>query len=445
MNKPGIRGPTGNPRVDAALALVETLSGRSRSTDVLNRFLPAYTGRRSRDASFLHELVMGVLRRRMALESILSGLLTRSLSKTEPLVRELLLSMAYQAIFLSRVPSHARVSASVDAARTVSGEAASRFVNAIGRALERKLADSDILEGMSPRLRYSMPDPILDRMKEILGRSPNAGEYASTALTAPSVFRVNRAVASRQEVLQKLEEAGIEAHETPHAPDGLVAHSPGVLRTAGLVPRFLVPQDEASQLVVEALDPQPGERILDLCAGTGIKTSQILGRAPGTAVVAVDRDSDKLDGCLSLCRSMGLPEPEILVRDVRHLVNSMKGTADAVLVDAPCTGIGTLVRRPEVRYLRAESDFKSASRLQAGILSSAVDLLAPGGRLVYAVCSFAREEGPEVVKGVLETRKDVEIGETLPDRPFGQPDGSLLTLPWGYGMDGFYVVTLRKV
>lgn len=438
------RGPTGNPRVDAPQILVQAMSGRLRSTDLLNRFLKAYPTPAARDAGLLHELVMGVLRRRLALESILSGHVNRPLGEARPVLGELLLTMAYQAVFLSRVPSHARVSASVDAARVLAGSGASRFVNAVGRSLERTLEKTDVLEGMQASLLYSMPGPVVTCMKEALERTPTDEELAATCRPAPSAFRVNRSAATREEILSRLETSGINARRTAHAPDGIVADSPGVLKAKGLVPRLLLPQDEASQLVVEALSPGRGERVVDLCAGNGLKTTQILACAPDASVVAVDRDGDKLGRCLDLCRSMGLRVPETVCADARRIPKRLQGTADKVLVDAPCTGIGTLVRRPEVRYLRTEADHTSAARNQAAILEAALTLLAPGGILVYAVCSFSPTEGPKVFDRVLEGRDDLVRAPCLADTPFVRKGGSVLTLPWRDAMDGFYVAAVRR-
>ncbi|NOZ00373.1 MAG: methyltransferase domain-containing protein [Deltaproteobacteria bacterium] len=435
------------------MALVEILSGRSRSTDVLNGLLDRYPSKRLKDAALLHEIVMGVLRRRMALLKVVSGLVRRPLQDTDPLVRETLFCMAYQTVFLSRIPSHARVSASVDAARSLAGEGAARFVNAVGRALERETAHGDVLAGMPMSDLYSIPGLILARMREAIGREPTGDEFAATAGASSSTFRLNPAAATRDELIERLGAAGIDARATTFSPLGITVGSPGVSRSPDLVPRLLIPQDQASQLAVEILDPKPDERVIDLCAGTGVKTTQILGRAPGVSVLAVDRDQVKLEDCAQLCRDMGLGTPEVMVQDARRLPDSLKGKADAVLVDAPCTGIGTMVRRPEVRYLRSRKDFRTASKIQTGILDAALDLLAPGGRLVYAVCSFAVQEGPEIIDAALRGRNDVErvkinLGASSGSSsspPFHTTQGAVLTLPWRDGMDGFYIAALRKI
>lgn len=442
-----------DPRADAARILVAALSGRSRSTDLLDRALRAYPGDREPDARLLHELVMGVLRRRLALMTVVGDLVRGGLGRVSPLVREVLLVLAYQALFLQRIPAHARVSSAVEAARGCQGEGAARLVNAVGRALEARLRDGgDPVARMDPRIRWSLPEPAWNRMRAAMGRDPLEDEAARLAEPALSVFRVHRARAGRDEVIALLREAGIVATPTRFATEGVVVTSGGVLRPgprapdgAPWIPGWMIPQDEASMLAVQVLDPRPGEWIVDLCAGAGVKTTDILARAPGGTVLAVDRDARRLARASRLCRDTGVGEPAFLVADARSLPADLAGRADAVLVDAPCTGIGTLRRRPEVRYLRCEEDFARTAEVQRDLLASAVGLLRPGGRLVYAVCSFAPEEGPEVVAAVLAGRDDLRLEPVALPSPIRRPDGTATTLPWRDGMDGFHLAVLRRV
>lgn len=442
-----------DPREDAARILVAALSGRRRSTDLLDRALRAYPPDREPDARLLHELVMGVLRRRLALAAVVGGLVRGGLGRVSPLVREVLLVLAYQALFLERVPAHARVSSAVEAARRCQGEGAARLVNAVGRALEARLRDGgDPVAGMDPRIRWSLPEPAWNRMRATMGRDPTEEEAARLAEPASSTFRVHRARGGRGEVLARLREAGVVATPTRFATEGVAVTGRGVLRPGSRAPDggpwtpgWMLPQDEASMLAVQVLDPRPGEWVVDLCAGVGVKTTDILARAPGGTVVAVDRDARRLARAGRLCRRMGVGEPVFLAADARHLPADLAGRADAVLVDAPCTGIGTLRRRPEVRYLRREEDFARAAEVQRDLLAAAVGLLRPGGRAVYVVCSFAPEEGPEVVAAVLAARDDLRLEPIALPSPLRRPDGTAMTWPWRDGMDGFYLAVLRRV
>lgn len=444
---------SGQPRADAARILVEAMSGRSRSTDLLDQALRTYPPGRDRDARLLHELVMGVLRHRLALMAVLEQRVQGGIGRVSPIIREVLLVMAYQALFLERVPAHARVSTAVEAARTLQGEGAARLVNAVGRALEARLrAGDDPLAPLSPPTRWSLPEPVWKRIGMVMGRDLGPDEADRIAGYAPWAFRVNRMWATREEAIARLREAGVEAEPTRFASDGVVISRRGPTRwldgrggrVEDWVPRRLIPQDEASQLVVQILNPMPGERIVDVCAGVGVKTADILARAPGARVVAVDLDWVRLKRAQRLCQTMGLGQAAFLCGDARHSGEGLKGWADAVLVDAPCTGIGTLRRRPEVRYVRREEDFARAARTQTEILAIASDLVRPGGRVVYAVCSFAPEEGPDVVASVLASRRDLHIEPIPLSAPFIQRDGTALILPWREAMDGFYVAVLRR-
>jgi len=446
VSRPGPRRTpiTGDPRIDAPRALVEILSGRRRSTDIVNEARASWPGD-PRDAALFQALVMGVLRRRLALAAVLAPFLHRKLENSPPLVRETLLCMALQTLYLDRVPAHARVSASVDAIRRLAGEPAAKFVNAVGRNLERRLAQGDPRLGLPPEVLASLPAPLLARVK---AADPGPWDDALLdALTAdaPSTLRVNRIATTRDAALADLAARGMTARPTPWAVDGILVDDGTPLANHKLVPRVVVPQDEASQLVVEALAPRDGESILDLCAGTGIKTSHLYSRAPKARVRAVDLDGGKLVRCVALCKAMGLPQPETTTSDARTLAaGGLAGTADAILLDAPCTGLGTLVRRPEVRYVRSDDDVAPAAALQAELLNAAVCLLKPGGRLVYAVCSFTDEEGPAVVQAVLAGAPGLRVDPIPLDAPFRAADGTLRILPWRHGMDGFYVACLRK-
>lgn len=433
------------PRADAARILSETMKGRHRSTDLINRRLAGYGPDRRRDAALMHELVMGVLRQRLALLAVVGRFVKRPLHDLEDPVREVVLCMAYQALFLDRIPPHARVSTAVEAARRVSGDGAAGFVNAVGRALEAARSSEDLLTGLPEGVRWSLPDWALKRIRPLLGADLGLEPLARLAAHAPVTYRVNRVHLSRQKALQELDRAGVRASPTRWANDGIVFGEDAGLSLQEFVPGRLFPQDEASQLVGQLLDPRAGERVLDLCAGVGGKTSQILALAPTASVTAVDLIPDKLTRCLELCRAQGLPIPLIRSEDGRRLPRDMHGTFHAVLLDAPCTGLGTLVRRPEVRYLRTDEDVARAAELQFELLSAAADLVRPTGRIIYAVCSFAREEGAAVVKRVLSRRHDLQMEPLMQGAPFVQPDGSLLTLPWRDGMDGFYVCRLRRI
>lgn len=437
-----------DPRLDSARIIRECLVGRQRSTDLLGKCLERYRDQRS--AGLLHQLTMGVLRHRMALEEVLRPLLKRPLDDAQPLVGETLLIMAYSALFLDRIPAHARVSTAVEAARLVAGEPAGRFVNAVGRGLERMIAREagrqGILDSLPPGTRHSIPDFILKRIAQLEESPIDEALLSPLSNPAPTCLRTAPGQEDRLAVMAHVEELlGAPIKQARFAENGILIPDIGTGSIRKLVPKQLVFQDEASQLVVAALNPQSGERIVEMCAGNGIKTTQVLEMAPGADLRAVDIEDAKLMALKTLCATRGLAIPTVVRSDARSLPDSWKGCSDAVLLDAPCSGIGTLRRRPEVRYVRRESDFAVNHQLQVALLSAGLDLLAPGGRLVYAVCSFAKEEGPDVINEVLAVRTGFRLVPTHLQGPFVRPDGTILTKPWVHDMDGFYVARIDRV
>jgi len=428
-----------NPRAEAVSSLIRVLSGRSRSTDEVHRVRGLLE---PREAAFFQALLLGVLRRRRALEAVVQPLLRRPLQATPTPLRETLMVLAFQGLFLDRVPSHARLSSAVDLARHLGGEAGTRFVNAVGRALERHIAESHPLDGLPPAVRASLPDWIAARVRQA-DRGPWTDEvWEAFGEPAPSTLRLYPTPEGRAAALTRLQADGILAEPTPHAAWGLRVLEGTPLSDPRWVPGRMIPQDEASQLVVEALAPRNGERILDLCAGHGLKTIQVLQLAPKAQVVAVDLHRRKLREAQDLLARLGLPKVEMLAMDARALPGSLPPASfDGVILDAPCTGLGTLIRRPEVRWTRRERDVAAAAALQGDLLQAAARMVRPGGRILYAVCSFLEEEGP----GHRDRLRQCGLEPLAIDRdvPFRHPDGTLRPLPWRDGMDGFFIGCFR--
>ena len=433
---------TGDSRTDAAIILLAAVAENGRSTDLTNSAARLY--RDPRDFGLLRELVGGVLRRRMALEKIVEPCVSRGLDGTRPLLRETLLCHAYQAVFLDRIPPHARVSGAVNTARRLDGERGAKFVNAVTHAVERLVSDgiAPVLAAMSPWEKFSIPGPFARRIEQISGKPPET-ELETLSVAPPLAVRIRRSPELRERLLAELQKAETTFKTGTFAPDCLLLDSGRILSTSA-VPELLVPQDQASQLVVTSLNPKNGEKILDMCCGTGIKTSQILDIAPECELYAVDNDTVKLDRNKELCRAMNLPKPNVRGFDATALPEEMDGTFDAVLLDAPCTGAGTVRRRPEVRYVRTEKDFDRAAILQRALLGRALRLVRPGGRIVFATCSFVRQEGIDVARSVLKTKPDFKLVPTGLDSSLESDDHTVTTLPWVHDMDGFFIAKIMR-
>lgn len=400
-----------------------------------------------RDRALATELVYGTLRLLRWLEERVGRHAKRGIDKLDPIVRAHIAVAAYQIFVLTRVPAFAAVSEAVGAVRAVRGPQVAGFANAVLRKLaseprptEQELARA-ALASMEPALR------------EAIVRA--AGEAGALALLGahegapPLGLRVEDA-ARRDEWLERLREArpGATFERGRVSAHAIVARGAGKLvELPGYDEGAWTPQEEGSQLVALALGARPGEVVLDACAGRGNKTG-LLARAVGDggAVDVADVHPKKLDRlvrelerircrprrCFAVDWSRGLGEAE-----------AEAGKYDRVLVDAPCSGTGTLRRRPELLVRRAGADLVELAELQRAILARAATLVRPGGRVVYAVCSVLREEAEEVI---------ADAGSLgLEPAPFDAPSAiaiagaggsTLRLLPHEHGTDGYFVASL---
>ncbi|HEX4278671.1 MAG TPA: transcription antitermination factor NusB [Bryobacteraceae bacterium] len=332
----------------------------------------------SRDAGLASDIVFGTLRRRGELDALIAAFSKRGVERLDPAVRVALEMALYQIRFLDRVPAHAAVNDSVELARRAGKASAASFVNAVLRRAIRE--PIEVAESLST------PVWLLERWTAQFGAEAAAG-IAHASLTPPERFiRVGREEAP----------AGAEATDVP-----------GCFRLASGDPGRFRFQDIGSQAVVPLLGLEPGMTFLDLCASPGNKTAQAIE----TPVKAIACDLHLSRARLLL--PLGIP---VVTLDATKPL-PFKTRFDRILVDAPCSGTGTLARNPEIKWrLRAE-DIVDLQGRQVAILRNALDLLAPGGVLVYSTCSLEREENQEVVEAA--GARVVERMQRLPGRDAG--------------------------
>jgi 16S rRNA (cytosine967-C5)-methyltransferase len=380
----------------------------------------ASPGLDGRERGLATELVYGVLRRRAQLDKAIAGR-GRRLKDLDPPLHDPLRLGAYQILFLDRVPAHAAVDAAVEHAKARRGKPGASLVNAV----LRKLADTPPAERIPspPPLETdpvahvaqvgSVGRPIAARWVEDLGPRP-ALELALAQLELPPlVLRTNRLRAQRAEVLE-----AVHGTEGAHP---LAVHLP---ERGGLLPAELdvvldgraSHQDEASMWIVDLLDPRPGERVLDLCAAPGGKTTAIAERMDDRGeVIAHDRTPKKLALVERAAERLGLSSVRI-----EPVAPDAGLVCDRVLVDAPCSGLGTLRRHPELRWRFTADDVDRLVRLQRKLLRRAAACVRPGGVLVYSVCTVSAPES----EPILATLEGFELERTVRTRPTqpGLPD-----------------------
>jgi 16S rRNA (cytosine967-C5)-methyltransferase len=422
-----------------------------------------------RDRAFTMELVYGVLRRQETLDWRLEPALKKPLVRL-PLIVQMLLRMGmYQLVYMDRVPASAAVNESVNLAKANKAQLGrdwSGLVNAVLRTVtrlpERPFPELQPDPAMALSIRYAVPQWLCTRWVEQMGVE-RAEAACRTVSTVPVLtLRVNRQRVTRDAFLGQLVGAGIAARPTTVSPVGVILEEG---RTVTTIPGFqdglFYVEDEAAQLVPLLLDPQPEERVLDVCAAPGGKATHLAELMSNCGqIVAMDRHAMRLQILKENCQRLGVTIIAPVAGDARELgtvVSRQKtdpqipspGVFDRILVDAPCSGIGVLRRHPDAKGKKDTGMFARHQVLQGEILERAFSVLRPGGVLVYSTCSTEPEETEAVIARFCQDHSDgvrESIAPWLPAsaHPFVTVQGALSTMGNALGMDGFYAVRLRK-
>lgn len=387
-----------------------------------------------RDAGFASELVYGTLRRLVPIDHALAPLLDRPLDTAPKPARAALRLGAYQLRYM-RVPAHAAVAETV----SLVDQRQRGFVNAVLRRLSE--AEPRGMAGVgaeSIALRTGMSAWVVRELQRLLGEEAEAAAVAM-AERAPMNLRVNTCRGSVQELERDLADAGVPSSRGGLHDGSLIVEAGPPSRLPGFAQGRFVVQDQASSLVVRALDPRPGERVADVCAAPGGKAAHLACLVGDDgAVVAADVSSSRLGLVRETLDRLGLPAA-LLVQDGRR--PALREGFDAVLVDAPCSGIGSARRRPELLWRAAREELPGLARLQVGIATAAAGSLRPGGRLVYSVCTFPRAETDAVCDALLRRRPELEpLALEGPDGPAER----IRLWPHRHGCDAMFIAGFRR-
>jgi 16S rRNA (cytosine967-C5)-methyltransferase len=384
------------------------------------------------DRALCHELVLGVLRWQLLLDRIVEHFSKRRIESLDQPVRIALRLGLYQLRFLTRIPASAAVNESVNLVRAARLSSAGAFVNAVLRRATREPEYDPAAEVSDPiekvAIRTSHPAWLIERWAKWMGLDEAESFAHANNLVPPTAFRVVANKGNQSEVVSKLSAAGA-ALESSHVVEGAwrVSGATPLLRELSAAGEIYL-QDEASQLVAQLLDAKPGESVLDLCAAPGGKTTMIADRTGDRAVViAADRSTTRMETVAATTKLHQLQGVKPVILDAAEQLPFARETFDRVLVDAPCSGTGTLRRNPEIRWRLTSDDIPVLAEQQKRILSGALEMVKPGGRLVYSTCSVEREENEELTA---ECR--------LP------PLKTIRTWPHRDGCDGFFITAFEK-
>ncbi len=389
-------------------------------------------------------LTYGVLEQRALLDFYLQSFSKMPLKKIMPQVLDAMRIAAYQLVFLQRIPVSAAINESIKLVKKQANPRAASFANGVLRSLSRSLEAlpepnfPDLSETLS--VRYSHPKWLVDRLIKQIGGEACEAFLKENNQQPPVVLRVNTLKTSADALLSLLPNANLH----PYLPDALICESVrDYLRTEAFREGLFSVQDSASQLCVHALQPQPDETLLDLCAAPGGKSilaAQMMG-CKGK-VLSFDLHPHRADLIRKSAEKMGVTNLETAAADSTVLNESLRNSADAIICDVPCSGIGIIRKKPDIRYKKQE-DADGLPKIQLQILLNALDYLKPGGRVVYSTCTVLEEENQCVLREALAIRKDCELEEfILPG--IGQVNGAITLWPQTHGTDGFFLARIKK-
>ncbi|PRX74545.1 16S rRNA (cytosine967-C5)-methyltransferase [Cohnella sp. SGD-V74] len=459
-----IRLPGGKPQGarEVAMSVLHNVETRGAYSGLeLNQAIQA-AGLSRPDAALATELAYGTIQRLNTIDHALQSRVKGWPKKIEPWVRALLRMSYYQLRWLTRVPAHAVVDEAVGIAKKRGHAGIGGLVNGVLRAVLREGFAAPLPQGLTPAeriaLEHSHPLWLVERWLAEFGEA--AAERMCAANNEPPHVsaRINPLKTTRERVLAEMADAGIEAAPSRLAPEGIIASRTGnLVHSEWYKQGSLTVQDESSMLVASVADPRPGMRVLDCCAAPGGKTTHLAEkmRDEGT-IVANDVHPHKEALIKQQAERLNLTAVRTMTADALELADKLEPESfDVVLLDAPCSGLGVIRRKPEIKWNKSEADIGSLSELQSRLLDRVQALVKPGGTLVYSTCTIAPEENENAVRLFLQRHPAFSLEpegwteETLgPLREAGvatEPfEGMLQLLPDMFGSDGFFIARLRK-
>jgi 16S rRNA (cytosine967-C5)-methyltransferase len=411
-----------------------------------------------RDRALAAEIVTGTLRWQRNLDFLIEHFAGRHLPKLDPEVVTILRLSLYQILHLDRVPASAVVDDAVNLTRAARKPSASGFVNAVLRSTLRARralpfpsrpvrTDDEVAAVAYLGITHSHPDWLVHRWLDRHGFEATERWVQFNNDAAPLTLRVNRLRTTREDARAILRADGVETEPTRYAPDGLVVSSGNPLRRPADGLAFV--QDEASQLVASVAAAKPGERVLDLCASPGGKTTAMAADMASTGtIVASDIREKRLTLLQDTVRWSGATNIRV-VQVAGDGPLPLAPVFDCVLVDAPCSGLGTLRRDPDIKWRRREADLVPLAAAQRALLQRACDVVRRGGRVVYATCSSEPEENDAVVEALLRERSDFErldlsVHASRVVTPFIDAFGQFRTLPPAHGLEAFFAAVMVR-
>ena len=433
---------------ESALEILEAIEKNQAYSNLLLNHVIQRNSISGPDIGLLTEITYGTIQRKFTLDYFLKPFINK---KIETWVQILLRLSLYQMVYLDKIPDRAVIYEAVEIAKKRGHRGISGMVNGILRAVQRKGLPSleeihNPIEKIS--IETSHPKWMVKRWAEQFGLEKTKEMCEANLLAPLQTARVNMTKASVEKVKQMLEDEGYEIQYSPLVPESLRSLKGNLAQSQAFKNGYITVQDESSMLVAYAMNLTKNLNILDCCAAPGGKTTHIAEKLNGTGkVISLDLHEHKIKLISENADRLGLNNVETRAMDSRQVSENFKGESfDRVLVDAPCSGLGVLRKKPDIKYSKTLQDLQSLQTIQKSILIEASRLVKPGGLLVYSTCTVDKEENEGNVQEFLKETNDFEeypIQLTEMIQPLVN-NNRVQIFPQDFGGDGFFISCFRK-
>lgn len=412
------------------------------------------------DRAFITEMVYGILKWKLTIDFIISNFSKIKIKKISPWILNILRIGVYQLIFIDKVPVSAACNESVKLAKRYGHAASSKYVNGVLRNISRNketIKYPDKKEDLSKFLsiKYSHPIWMVNDWLNRYGEEFTEELLKNNNEVPPFTIRTNTLKISKADLKKILEEEGFEVDDGQYAKDALIIKNPKSLQRIDAFKKgYFQVQDESSMFVASILDPEPGDFVLDVCSAPGGKATHLaqLMNNKG-AIVARDIYTHKIGLIDESVKRLGIDIIKTEVFDAITFDKKHEGQVDKVLVDAPCTGLGIIRRKPDIKWRRKKEDKDKIIKLQKKILSTSSKYVKEDGIIVYSTCTIEPEENEHIIEKFLENNKDFcleDIWQHLPKqleslpKGYNQKKGYIQLYTNKHGVDGFFIAKMRR-
>ena len=436
--------------------LLEVIRDGEYSHISLRNVLTKYQYLDKRDRAFITRVVEGTLEHMIEIDYIINQFSKVKVNKMKPVIRCILRSAVYQLKYMDSVPNSAACNEAVKLATKKGFASLKGFVNGVLRSIERNLDtitypdEANVIEYLS--VKYSMPEWILQKWLAQYDKETVETMLADFQAEKPTTIRVNRNVMSKEELTENLEKQGVHVENHPYLTDALWISSYDYLADLKSFQQgaFHV-QDISSMLVAHLANPKEGDIVIDVCAAPGGKALHMAELLRGTGhVEARDLTDYKVNMIWDNIRRSGMRNIDAVRWDATVLDEASMDKADIVVADLPCSGLGVLGKKTDLKYKMTEQTQRELVALQRGILSKVKSYVKPGGTLIYSTCTINEDENMGNVEWFLSENKEFELVSVKEDlceelRESVLRDGCLSLLPGVHKSDGFFIAKFKKV